>query len=116
MRKVLKKIEKPNCRNLKITENFSENRKDELWKLESCGKLYRKSQNRIVKTLKLRRILQKTEKTNCRNLKVAESFIENCKTELWKLKSCVEFFRKPKSRIMTNLKLRKILQKTENFN
>ena len=41
-------------------------------KLKSCGKFCIKPKYRIVETWKLRKILQKTEKPNCRNLKVAK--------------------------------------------
>ena len=81
-------------------ENFAKNQKNELWKLKSCGKFCRKLKNRIVETLKLWKVLQKYENPNYRKSKVAENFAENQKAELWKIKICRKFCRKPKNRIV----------------
>ena len=48
----------PNCRNLKVAENFAENRKAELWKLKSCGKFQKKKEKKrklVVKKIYLRK-------------------------------------------------------------
>ena len=75
MRKVLQKTEKPNCGNLKVAENFTENRKAELWKVESCGKFCRKPKSRIVETKKLRRILAKFENSKGKTGKLQKNYI-----------------------------------------
>ena len=48
----------PNCRNLKVAENFAEIRKAELWKLKSCGKFQKNKEKKrklVVKKIYLRK-------------------------------------------------------------
>ena len=49
---------------MKVAESFAENRK-----------------SRIVETWKLRKVLQKTEKSNCGNLKIVERIVETYKLQ-----------------------------------